>query len=94
MTHLKNFAMMIPKFATHVYNGCFVHNATGKEWIKFVEYVQAELIQLTAETEKLDLWINKDPFGLGRTHQSLQRWFDQWKYPPKQNYSFTETIIK
>jgi hypothetical protein len=90
----KNFGMLIPKYCTHLINGCFINNATSKEFEDFKKWVDSgEIIQLRANDEFIDLWIEKQG-DFTRRSMTLNAWFDYWKNPPQHGYSFTSFETK
>lgn len=91
--YFENFAIMIPKFATHFHNGCIVVNASGEEWVNFMGWLDKQkFLQLSAGDIKMDLWARNNDLVLDHIALSLQKLFDHWKEnPPKENeiqYSF------
>lgn len=89
---LKNFGMLVPKYGSTLINDCWLHSGTGKEYELFRKWVGDNLIQLQADKEMLDRWIQK-PHELSREIKSIQQWFEAWRNPPKREVIVTTYTI-
>ncbi len=95
--HLKNFALLMPKTAILLFNGCTISGGTGKEYKDFKEWFEKQRYQqLSLGEMKVDIWIRHNDLIVDHVGYSMQNLFNNWKTdPPKEvGYSFRSFSIK
>lgn len=94
--YMKNFAMIIPKTAIYLLNGCRVVGATKQEFDDFKKWFEGQHYQqLQLNGMGLDMWARYNDLVIDHIAYSMQHLFINWKNnpPSTDGYGYREFEI-